>query len=278
MNFKHPWDMLKYLSKPQSIAAGTWAGTTRWLDPKADEQNRLGVGGNPLSGFMAGLKGDINPAEAIKFANNRYDEGGIVDKVAGLGANVAMDPLILAGPLAKAGKLGKLGEAASTFGKLETGATAAEKGAQFGRRFYQGMLATGEPVSAAGTAMLGGFAERRIKAITQLLRKTPGNVEDIVQAENTLSPAALEMGRLFDPADVASMAKNTGIESSVAPKTAIDFGGTQQSLPFGEKPSLEDELMKILSPKKKSKVLIDPMIEDQDIVATILKNAGRRRG
>jgi hypothetical protein len=282
----NPLHLLKLLQKPQSMAAGTYAGLIRMVDPKADEQNKLGVGRNPLSGFMAGLKGDIDPASALKYSANNYANNGLVDKAAGLVENVGADPLNLLGPIAKAGALGKAGEAAATFGKLGEDASLGEKAAQFGRRFHQGMLATGDPIMGLGTGLLGGQVESRVlprlEAIKQLLMRTPGNVDELGTAISGIEPNALEMGRLFDPADVASIAQNTGTPASglgvVNPKALESaLSGIEQPSLFdtpitpklpSDATSVEEELMKLLRPKPK--VLIDPMIKDQDIVSQIL--------
>lgn len=319
------FDFLKVLQKPQSIAMGTILGMMReagldndwnkrgkaqhesdqnWIqslktrgeDTSALEKEYLS-GINSITGtakgFGEGVRGDVSPSKIIKQTRqNQGQEVNVLEKILGTANDVILDPLVAGGSVvARAGKLGKAGKAAATYGKLEKGASVGEKGAQLGRRFQQGMSATGEPLSAAGTALLGGLAENklapRIRAITQMLQKTPGNLDDIARAESTLNPAALEMGRLFDPADVASFTRNTGVGSALddVPTATQTFQpdlfnfGTQnraQDL-LTAKPSVEDELMRILSPKK-PKVLIDPMIEDADIVSQILQNAGRRRG
>lgn len=340
------FDFLKILQKPQSIATGALTGFARqfpelvgndqggdrverksnndWIKSQkalgldtSDIEKQYGVSNGTqgidsiLSGISAGWKGDLSPStvlgEELAKSGQKPDLG---DKAFNTFADVTMDPLMaVGGLLGAAGKLGKAGEAATTIGKLEKGASLGERGAQFGRRFQQGMMATGEPVSAAGTAVLGGFAENRIaprlRAISELLSRTPGNVGKVAEAEQFMNPAALDMGRLFDPADVASIAKNTGTESAVmgvGDKVALPGQLGFQDIPVTPKmppdatPGLEDELMKLLQPKpwgtpeqmarradfvantKKPKVLIDPMIEDQDIVSQILNNAGRRRG
>lgn len=195
--------VLGILQKPQSIATGATVGLLNMIKPGLDPRGQeirdryeaAKAAGqdtsayepylhsidnihNPLEGILAGLKGSLNPARAIAEASgsNQYEPGG--DTSTGLqrllhtGQNVVFDPLNFVGPLGKsaavAGKLGRASEAvdaALTVGKLGEDATRGQKLAQFGRQWYQGTTATGDPLSGLGVGLMGRSIEKRLASL-----------------------------------------------------------------------------------------------------------------
>lgn len=177
--------LFKALQYPQSVTAGL-SGALRRFAPTAEEEEQFRQdGGSALEELAKGFKGGYRPSEAM----------GIEDDH--LGASVAdmlLDPLILLGPAAKAGQLGALGKAATTYAPLAKEATLGERAAQGGRRLYEGFKTTGDPLSALGYAGISALGERALPKVAaklaqrypNLLGKTGAELaEDAATANNT---------------------------------------------------------------------------------------------
>lgn len=137
-----------------------------------------------LSGIKEGWQGKISPGEVYRQGQDvdKWEtDGNLLDKVLKPAFDITVDPLMvagasgglskLAGGLAQGGKVaqqvGRGVEGVGTFGNLANagiegsrGAMAASKAGQFARRGYQGLLATGDPMSAIGAGFLLGGAEK----------------------------------------------------------------------------------------------------------------------
>src|SRR5215207_8876487 len=135
-----------------------------------------------LSGIKEGWKGEISPGELYRQGQpvEQWDDSGnLLDKVLKPAFDIGVDPLMLAGgALPKvAGVLNQGGKVAQgvargvtgagTVGNLANagieggrGAMAASKAGQFARRGYQGLLATGDPLTAIGAGALIGGGEK----------------------------------------------------------------------------------------------------------------------
>jgi hypothetical protein len=171
-------ELARMLQKPQSIMTGAMLGSMRGLG--LPTTNYFGEASNPLSGAIAGAKNPIRPSNVVDFNPNDNNTNSLLQKLANTSLDIAVDPLTMAGPiargtglgakLAEAGKLGALAgaavEGAGTAGKydesLSGGAKLTAAAARALRRTAQGTLATGDPITGAGFGQLLGLGENSL--------------------------------------------------------------------------------------------------------------------
>lgn len=185
----------KILTYPQSVATGIagygGGGTLTGMMGRATGDEEV---------LKAGLRGNLSPSQlgAYNSVGSEYNVNNpvadIFAKIGGTGADLAYDPMLAVGEsgilskVAEGTKLEPLVKGAGTFGKMED-ATKLEKAGQLGRRYYQGLLATSDPLAAIGVAAGIGGAERTLPAITRLLGKTGAKTVEEAVDEVLKGPA-----------------------------------------------------------------------------------------
>lgn len=195
----NPLEILsKIVTYPQSVATGIagygGTGTLTGMIGRATGDEEI---------LKAGLKGNLSPSQLGAYNNpvseyNKNDPvADIFAKIGGTGADIFYDPLLalggtgLVGKAAKGTKLEDVVRGASTFGKMED-ATKLGKAGQYGRRYYQGLLATSDPLAAIGVATGIGAGENTVSkltpAISRLLAKSGG--DEVAAAEKILKGPA----------------------------------------------------------------------------------------
>lgn len=204
-------ELVNILQKPQSAATGTYAGLMRMIDSDQDVENRLGAGTNPLSGLVAGLKGNIRPSAAAKALENNYTEGqdSPGGKIAQTVVDLGFDPMLALGGVAKGGLLGaKVAGAASkagSAGKYAEGGALAKSNLSTAasralRRTYQGALVGGgDPMLSLGSAALLGLGENTLTKF--LPRLSAATIKSAPELADDLSgvPSSMQLAKFGGP-------------------------------------------------------------------------------
>jgi len=175
---------------------GVDASEFEYLRPKAQ---------SALSGIKEGWKGELSPSELYtqgKPVEQWDDDGDLLDRVLKPTFDIATDPLLFAGAAGGAGKLanlpgvaGKVGKGVGTFGPIprSEGLALGQRAGQAARRYGQGYLATGDPMSAIAAGSLIGGGERaaayalKRAAGTRLGKFMQGRGDDISETERVLN-------------------------------------------------------------------------------------------
>ena len=204
----------KILTYPQSVATGIagfgGGGTLSGMNSRSTGNTDV---------LKAGLQGNLSPSQLGQYNNptSKYNQGnGVADifsKIGGTGSDIFYDPMLalselnLASKLPEGSKAAELLSGVGSFGKMEDASKLAKAG-QYGRRYYQGLLATSDPLAAIGVATGIGAGEnaasKAIPAISRLLSKNGG--DEIAAAEKILKGPATTFDageavpqQLFDP-------------------------------------------------------------------------------
>jgi len=231
------------IQKPQSMFSGGILGLSRVLGTMDPDSPYLSGASNPLTGLLEGWKQEIHPHDLLNEAAGNEDNSNWGRKIANTAFDITVDPLMFAGPAVKGGLLGSkaagLGEAALSAGKLGegvgTGSKLLDAAARFGRRTYQGTLATGDPLSGAGLGQLMGIGENQLAKLLPKIgtRAVEGaltdTADDIPSAIRELGPGPIR-GRM--PGFSGTTAPEGEVITPEVVRRALGQS-TQQALPVG---------------------------------------------
>jgi len=298
-------DLQNIIQKPQSVLMGGLMGTLRaggFLDKESQYHQSAQ---NPLTGLLEGWKGEISPHDLLNEGAGTSGQPNFARQAMNTIADVTVDPLMLVGPIAKSGALGakaaKGADLALSAGKIDD-AKLATHVARGLRRIYQGSLATGDITSGISAGLLQGVTENSLAkwgpgVIAKIMSRSPelsdeagGAVKSAIQvARNdlddllpdsldpraalkatrapTLSP--LESALQANPAtsrDLSTVLRPEGQHFSGGSHVLSETGPVEPSLREND---LEDVFAQALGTPTK-KILMDPMIQNQDDVAAQL--------
>jgi len=258
------------LQKPQSVATGGAMGLLRalgqdsaWNQDEYDSNKQWvadlqrqgmdtselekklfgGLGGisNPLQGVIAGLQGNIQPSDVMKYDEQQTsgrNTGGVLAQLSNTAADLSLDPLLFAGlaskPLAASGKFGKVGGALDTAfsaGKLGEDATRAEKVGtallRGARRTYQGTVATGDPLTGLGAGALLGLGENKLaKLLPEALGRATRGVAEVTEDV----PSAVQLAGTGKAPEGFDVSKMFGVEKPGMSFDVADMIGTQKPM------------------------------------------------
>src|SRR5688572_11333499 len=296
-------ELQNVLQKPQSAYAGTLLGLERIMGQGGLDDSIHPEAGNPLTGLVAGLKGNIHPRDVLQDMSPAYEREGIGRKVLKGAVDIGWDPLMAAGPIAKSGALGaKAAEGAGlamSAGKIDDAKMATHL-ARGLRRVYQSSLAASNPMEAVQAALLQGVTENSLakwgpSVIAKIMRRSPelsdetggavksavqvaqGGLDDLLGADPraalartrspTVTPSDLESVLAANPAtsrDLSTVLRPTGRHFA----SGQHFGNeaSEASGAVGTDLVPENDLDDVFASAlgtQPVKILMDPMIKNQ---------------
>lgn len=208
-----------------------------------------------------GFRGGLRPSEVMARNNPVTGDENAIESIlrhiGETGTDLAYDPVNLgvggagklAGNLDEGSKLASVLSGVGETGKLGIKTDPLAKAGQMGRRYYQGLMATGDPLSAVGAASLIGGGERAatkfIPAISRMLAKEDPDA----LAEVALKGISDDVAVGDSVQQALAAGRRPVAELNPAPTAAPrEMGPNSSGQIFEQGPIIPDEIIQELNP------------------------------